>query len=116
MFEAIAEKIVPYPKSDQYLPYRVEVKLNSKRTYVRGLITGLIAGFLIGLLVVFVFGELRRRETESFEKGVLNRLRSMDTVTTVQREKIGALKEENGNEIAKRTIAENRLRKMGVKP
>jgi predicted negative regulator of RcsB-dependent stress response len=97
--------IAPYPPG--YVSYRLQTKIDLRRAYLKGAILGLIVGFLIGFGASLYWREMQIREAEAFYKEMSQKVR-------VAESKPAALRESLGNEVSKRTMAENELRKMGV--
>ncbi len=97
--------LAPYPPG--YVPYVTQTRIDLRRAYLKGAILGLIVGFLLGFGTSLYWREMQTKEAEAFYKGMNQKVR-------VAESKPAALRHTLGEEVSKRTMAENKLRKMGV--
>ncbi len=101
----LLDLLAPYLKG--YVPYVKEQKIDLRRTYLKGAILGLIVGFLLGFGVSVYWQAKASDAMDRYHR---------ETSFYRQKENgiYSARKEALGDEISKRTMAENKLRKMGV--
>lgn len=97
----LLDLIAPYPPG--YVPYLRQVALDLKRTHYRGVILGLIVGFLLGFGVSIYWQGQAAQAMETFQRESVRLMRKSEAEHISRRESLG-------DEIARRTIAENKLR------
>lgn len=103
----LLDLICPVPKG--YVPYLSQVRIDLRRAYLKGVILGLTVGFLLGFGTSLYRQDQQRKEMDAFQKEVISKMRVSQAEHTKRRESLG-------DEISRRTMAEMKARKAGVKP
>ncbi len=102
----LLDLLAPYPPG--YVPYRIQTKVDLRRAYLKGAILGLIVGVLLGFGASIYWQGKAAQAMDEFQRESLSKLKGAEAAHVSRRESLG-------DEIARRTIAENKLRKAGGK-
>jgi predicted negative regulator of RcsB-dependent stress response len=100
----LLDLIAPYPKG--YVPYVTQTRIDLRRAYLRGAVLGLIVGFILGFGTSIYWQGHAQKDMDEFQKESIRLLKKAEAEHIPRREALG-------DEIARRTIAEMKLRKGG---
>ncbi len=100
----LLDLLAPYPPG--YVPYVKQIRIDLRRAYLKGAILGLIVGFLLGFGVSIYWQTKASDAMDQYHKETSFYRQKENGVHSARKEALG-------DEIARRTMAENKLRKAG---